>query len=79
NSVVLLGSNGEERSQMICMLGTDSVKAGLHAGKIVKEVSSIFGGKGGGKPNMAQAGGARSERIKDALSQASDIVKGFLS
>lgn len=79
NSVVLLGSNGEERSQMICMLGSESVKAGLHAGKIVKEVSSIFGGKGGGKPNMAQAGGARSEKVKDALFMASDIVKGFLS
>lgn len=78
-SVALLVSNDEERTQMICMLGAESVKIGLHAGKIVKEVSSIFGGKGGGKPNMAQAGGARSGKVKDALSQAPDIVKRFLS
>ncbi len=78
-SVVLLASSDEERTQMICMLGVDSVKSGLHAGKIVKEVASLFGGKGGGKPNMAQAGGPKSDKVKEAFDQAPSIVKGFLS
>lgn len=77
-SVVLLASSDEERTQMICMLGVDSVKSGLHAGKIVKEVASLFGGKGGGKPNMAQAGGPKSDKVKEAFDQAPSILKGFL-
>ncbi len=79
SSVVLLLSELDERAQMVCMLGSDSVAKGLHAGKIIKEISALFGGKGGGKPNMAQAGGPWSEKAVESMDKAPEIIRGFFS
>lgn len=78
DSVVILATDKEEQTQMICMLGEKAQGKGLHAGKIVKEVSSLFGGRGGGKPSMAQAGGKRSEKTAEALAAAKEIVERFI-
>ena len=51
-----------------------SVKAGKHAGKIVGELAKICGGGGGGKPDMAQAGGKLPEKLPEALEAARQLL-----
>jgi alanyl-tRNA synthetase len=63
---------------MVCMVGSGAVEKGLHGGKIVKEVAALFGGKGGGRPTMAQAGGPKIDDMKDILDKAVAIVKGYV-
>ena len=46
-----------------------------HAGKIIKEIAAIVGGSGGGRPDMAQAGGKFPEKLSEALKKVFDIVK----
>ncbi|MNN22302.1 Alanine--tRNA ligase [compost metagenome] len=50
------------------------MKQGLHAGKLVKEVAAICGGGGGGRPDMAQAGGKDASKIEAALKQAEQLI-----
>ena len=57
----------------------DAVEKGIHAGKIIKEVTAICGGSGGGKPDMAQGGGKDASKIDEALSSVEEIVKGQLN
>jgi len=51
------------------------VAKGAHAGKIIKEVAIITGGGGGGRPDMAQAGGKKPEKLDEAISKVSQIVE----
>ncbi|MDR3271164.1 MAG: alanine--tRNA ligase [Peptococcaceae bacterium] len=53
--------------------------SGLHAGKIIKEVAQITGGSGGGKPEMAQAGGKAPGKITEAVAQVSKIVEKMIA
>jgi len=50
----------------------------VSAGDIVKELAGIVGGRGGGRPNLAQAGGPQVERLDEALTTAASVVKGML-
>ena len=54
------------------------MKAGAHAGNLIKAIASIVGGGGGGRPNMAQAGGKNPEKISDAIAAVYDVVEGQL-
>ena len=47
----------------------------FHAGNIIKEIASIVGGSGGGRPDMAQAGGIHTEKLDEALKKAEAIIK----
>jgi alanyl-tRNA synthetase len=53
----------------------DLIKTGLKAGDIVKEIAPIVGGGGGGRPQMAQAGGKKPAKIGDALARAAELIK----
>ena len=53
----------------------DGVTRGLHAGKIVKEVAMVTGGNGGGRPDMAQAGGKQPEKLNDAFAKAHEVIQ----
>lgn len=66
NIVALLVSMGE-KSQMLCVCGKEAVALGAHAGKIVKEISAITGGKGGGRPDNAMAGVGDNTKVDEAL------------
>ena len=52
---------------------------GLHAGQLVKQVAKVVGGSGGGRPTLAQAGGRDADRIEEALSLVTDLVREGLS
>ena len=67
SAIVVLGSVKEEKVNIVAGVTADLVQKGLHAGKAVKEVASRCGGGGGGRPDMAQAGGKNPEQLSDAL------------
>ena len=73
--VVVLGSSVDDKVNFIAMASKDVVTKGIHAGKIIKEVSKVTGGGGGGRPDMAQAGGKDASKINEALSKVVDLVK----
>ena len=57
-------------------MATDgAMKKGAHAGNLIKEVASIVGGGGGGRPNMAQAGGKNPAKIPEALAHAKTVME----
>ena len=56
------------------MAGETAVQKGVNAG-IVKEVAPIFGGGGGGRPNFAQGGGTKPDKLKDAVPAAEETIK----
>ncbi|WMJ82137.1 alanine--tRNA ligase [Clostridium sp. MB40-C1] len=77
SGLVVLGSTDGEKVQLIAMATKDAVSKGIHCGKIIKEVAKIAGGGGGGRPDMAQAGGKNPEKINEAISQVQYIVENL--
>lgn len=73
--IILASQTSESNVLLIAMASDDAVKAGIHAGKIVREAASVLGGGGGGKPSMAQAGGKNPEKMEDAFTSVRKIVK----
>ncbi len=78
NSVVLLSSNLDAKISFVCMVSKIAQQKGVHAGKFIKEVSSLTGGGGGGKPNMAQAGGKDISKLSEAMKKSEEILKTFI-
>jgi alanyl-tRNA synthetase len=74
SGVLVLGSTADDRPQLLVTVSDDLTKKGLHAGNLVKEMASIVGGGGGGRPNMAQAGGKDVEKLPDALNTARELI-----
>lgn len=74
NSVVVLASNTDGKITFVAMASKDAVKAGVHCGNIIKELTAICGGRGGGKPDMAQGGGKDASKIEDALAKVDELV-----
>ncbi|MDI6618647.1 MAG: alanine--tRNA ligase [Clostridiales bacterium] len=66
-SLIVLCSSNAEKTTFISMASKDAVSSGIHCGRIIKEVAKIAGGNGGGKPDMAQAGGKFRDKIDEAL------------
>ncbi len=74
-AVVILGAaDGTDKVSLLVSAADDAVKAGAHAGNIVKAVAGIVGGGGGGRPNMARAGGKDASRLDEALAAGRDEV-----
>ena len=65
--LVVLGSSVEGKVQFVAMADKETVKKGVHCGKIVKDVAAVTGGGGGGRPDMAQAGGKDPEKLQAAM------------
>ena len=79
SGVVVLGSVSDGRPALIAMVTKDLVDAGLHAGNIVKEAAQIMGGGGGGRPDMAQAGGRDPDKLDEALRATPELVRRGLA
>ncbi|WP_160691207.1 alanine--tRNA ligase [Clostridium sp. C2-6-12] len=75
NSVVVLMSAKDGKAVICAMATKDAVAKGAHCGKLIKEVSAVLGGGGGGRPDMAQAGGKSPEKIKEAIEVAYKMVE----
>lgn len=72
---IVLASAENGRVVMITSLSQDLVKKGLHAGEIAKDVAKLIGGGGGGKPDMAQAGGILADKLDEALDYSFKVIK----
>ena len=64
---LLLGTASASSANLLCSLSKDLVERGLHAGDIIKAAAKLIGGGGGGRPDMAQAGGRRPDGLEAAL------------
>lgn len=72
--VVLFGSRDKDSATLVFMCNNSSVKKGIHCGNLLKASVEVLGGKGGGKPDMAQGGGKSPEKLDEALRLAVDSV-----
>ena len=76
--VVVLLSNCDGKVNMIAMATDGAVSKGAHAGNLIKGIAALVGGGGGGRPNMAQAGGKNPAGIPDAIKEAANVLEGML-
>jgi len=74
NVVVVLAAAVEGKVLLIVSADENAVKSGAHSGKTISHIAKIVGGGGGGKPQMAQAGGKDASKIDDALAKAVEII-----
>lgn len=74
SGVIVLASANNGKVNLLSMATDDAVKAGAHAGNIIKAVATVCGGGGGGRPNMAQAGGKDASKITEALAKAKEVL-----
>ena len=63
-----------DRLNFVAAAGKDAVAMGAHAGNILKDISAICGGKGGGRPDSAMSGGKNLDKIDEALSAVESIL-----
>ena len=72
--VVVLASVAGGKVSLLAMVTEQAQKAGAHAGNLIKGMAAIVGGGGGGRPNMAQAGGKNPDKVPEALDAAANIL-----
>ena len=78
DAVAVLALNTPEKLNFLAVAGKDAVAAGVHAGKLVGAVAQITGGKGGGRPDNAMAGGQDRTKIGEALASAEATLGAML-
>ncbi len=78
SGVVVLGAESDNKALLIVGV-TKDLTGQYKAGNIIKEVAAIVGGSGGGRPDMAQAGGSQPEKLDEALEKAYGIVEAMVS
>jgi len=76
--VCVISANVDGKLNFTAACGKAAVAKGAHAGNILKQVSAITGGKGGGRPDSATSGGRDADKIGEALAAVADIVKSML-
>ena len=76
SGVILLGAKKDNKVMLACTVTKDLIER-FKAGDIIKQLSSIVGGTGGGRPDMAQGGGNKPEELRNALEAVYDLLKGM--
>ena len=74
DGVAVIAAVADGKLNFAVAAGSDAVKAGAHAGNILREVATICGGKGGGRPDSAMGGGRDIDKISEALQKAEEIL-----
>lgn len=78
DGLILLGANHEEKANLVVRLSDSLTAKGWHAGKLIKEIAKEVGGSGGGRPDMAQAGGRDGKKVESMLkNQSHQIIENF--
>jgi alanyl-tRNA synthetase len=78
SAIFLATTEGEGKVVLVAGVSRDLVDKGVSAGNWVRDVAPIVGGGGGGKADLAQAGGKQPEKLPDALTKARDVVRAML-
>lgn len=73
--VIVLGAAAADKVSFVAMVAKELTGRGLHAGKLVREIAKLTGGGGGGKPEMAQAGGKDPTKLAAALAAVSGLIR----
>ena len=73
SGIILLGSKGDGKAMLLCLVTADLTDR-YHAGKIIKEIAPRVGGSGGGRPDMAQAGGPHHKKLEPAIAKLQKLV-----
>lgn len=76
--VIMLASSAQGRVNLMTMATKEAVEKGAHAGNLIKEIAALVGGGGGGRPNMAQAGGKNPEGIDAAVAKVKEVLESQL-
>ena len=79
DGVIVLASEKGGKVFLVAMVTDGAQKAGAHAGNLIKAIAGCVGGGGGGRPNMAQAGGKNPAGIKDAVAKAKEVLESQIS
>ena len=79
DTVAVLALANGDKLNFIAVAGKDAVSGGAHAGKLVGTVAAVTGGKGGGRPDNAMAGGKEISKINEALAVAKATLEGMLN
>ncbi|MFV8814060.1 alanine--tRNA ligase [Aerococcus urinaeequi] len=74
SDILVLATSVDDKANLLIAVGQDAVKAGVKAGDLIKQVAPKIGGGGGGRPDMAQAGGKNPAGIEEALAFAKEII-----
>ena len=72
--VVLIASVQDGKVNLMASATDEAQKRGAHAGNLIKAIASLVGGGGGGRPNMAQAGGKNPAGVEEALKKAEEVI-----
>ena len=75
SNVLVLGLVTDGKVNLLTAVDEETVKKGLKAGDLIKTIAPLVGGGGGGRPDMAQAGGKNPEGLQDALTKAVEWVE----
>jgi alanyl-tRNA synthetase len=79
SAAVVLGFDDDGKATLLAGMTDDLIKKGLKAGDVIKAIAPIVDGGGGGRPQMAQAGGKNPKKINDALKKAAELIKEKLA
>ena len=74
SAAIVLGAKTEDKVLFLAMVSKALTGKGLHAGKVVQQAAKVCGGGGGGRPDMAQAGGRMPEKLLEALRSAKEVL-----
>lgn len=74
SGIIVLAMSSGKKPTFLVMVTPDLVQKGFHAGKIIKQIAEVAGGSGGGKANIAQAGGKLADKIDEALNMVEEII-----
>src|SRR5699024_817824 len=75
SGVILLAAENNQKVQLASGISKDLIDRGFHAGKLIKHAAQVCGGGGGGRPDMAQAGGKNPQKINEALNAVKEYVE----
>ncbi|MDX9744965.1 MAG: alanine--tRNA ligase [Syntrophales bacterium] len=73
SGIILLGCVADGKAMLLCIV-TKDLSARYHAGNLIKEIAPLVGGSGGGRPDMAQAGGTKPENLREALLRLEQLI-----
>ncbi len=79
SAIFLAAGQGDDKVVLVAGISRDLIDQGAGAGNWVRDVAPVVGGGGGGKPDMAQAGGKQPEKLDEALGKAREVIRGMLS
>jgi alanyl-tRNA synthetase len=74
-TITVFAGKTDKTSNLVIMSGSMAVDQGFNAAEVIRQVTPIIGGGGGGRPNFAQGGGTKPEKLQDAIKAAEEAVK----